>query len=162
MSYSYEYCINAVQNPKRSKWTERDWSKAKEFGDDASLLFDLVLKGLREYELTSEDGSKSIKMRILFDPDADFDYYTSASSVHDGTIMSIHANVMDCVLKVVQLQTRNAYMPPPDFGDEVTFTVGNFVILNEYDGDFVSKDKPWMRERTTVLLPLKMEIKHSS
>lgn len=66
MSYSYEYCINAAQDPKRSRWTERDWSKAIEFGDDASLLFDLVLKGLREYELTSEDGSKSIKMRILF------------------------------------------------------------------------------------------------
>lgn len=162
MSYSCEYCINAAQNPKRSKWSERDWSKAIEFGDDASLLFDLVLNGLREYELTSEDGSKSIKIRILFDSDADFDYYTSSSSIHDGTIAFIYDNVMKCVLKVVQLQTRNACIPSPDFGDEVTFTVGNFVILNEYDGDFVPKDRPWLRERTTVLLPLKMEIKHSS
>ena len=38
----------------------------------------------------------------------------------------------------------------------VEYIVGNFVVLIEYDGDFVPADKPWMRERTTVLLPIKM------
>lgn len=60
--------------------------------------------------------------------------------------------------KVMALGTYNKEMGIPQSGSEVNITIGNFVFLIEY-GKFETEDGAWLNERTTVLLPLKMEYK---
>ena len=96
---------------------------------------------------------------MVIDPDADFEYFTSSSSIHDGTLLFIKECADNCVCKIVSGQTYNKKIGPPKDGDTVHYTVGNLVVLSEYDMDetkFATKDKRWLHERTTVLLPIKM------
>lgn len=62
-----------------------------------------------------------------------------------------------CVLNVCLARTYNKKVGAPNNGDDIEYIVGNFVVLTEYDGYFVPSDKSYLRERTTVLLPLKMD-----
>lgn len=38
------------------------------------------------------------------------------------------------------------------------YTVGNILLNNEYNDSFATKEKPWFRQRTTVIIPIKFEV----
>lgn len=38
---------------------------------------------------------------------------------------------------------------------DVSFEVGNFVFAEEYGEQFATEEKPWMKCRFTVMLPIK-------
>lgn len=159
MSKSLEFCMAIASDPQRSGYAGRDWSKSIEM--DSVGFFDRFLNGERNLTMTGTDECDDIHVDIslLFDKDANFDYFTSCSYTHDGTLLFITEMMSKLVEKVCCAITYNKTLRAPKSGDTVEYTVGNFVILNEYGEQFAPEDKPWMRERTTVLLPLKMEIK---
>ena len=158
MSKSLDFCRARASNPSLSFYADRDWNKAIE-DMETEAIFDEFLHGARNFHLEGRvDGDIEISfdVSISFDSNADFDYFTSDSCVHDGTLLFVR-DVMDrCVRKVCNAKTYNKSIGEPESGDSIQFIVGNFVVLNEYDGDFVPVNKPWLRERTTVLLPIKM------
>ena len=88
----------------------------------------------------------------------DFEYFTSHSSVHDGTLMFVMESMTEVLGRVMSCRTCRKGMEPPKWGDIIHYTIGNLVVLDEFDGDWVPKDKPWCTERTTVLLPIKVEV----
>ena len=53
-------------------------------------------------------------------------------------------------------------MQPPHNSDTIEYTIGNFIILNEYNNKSFSNDNPHLCSRTTVLLPLKYKIKEKN
>ena len=159
MSKSLEYC-SAASDKSRSSYADRDWTKAIE--SESEPIFDLLLEGRRELTVdlgrAYTNGDRSlIRVDIVFDPSADFQYFTSESCRHDGTLLFIDDLFIKCALKVCCLQTWYSKLDAPKNGDHIKFVVGNFVMLNEYGQELAPKDKPWMQQRTTVLLPLKME-----
>lgn len=158
MSKSFAFCKAAAQNTDRSSYADRSWDNATEVYE-TEAIFDEYLHGARHFSLKGKvDGETEIcfNVSISFDDNADFDYFTSESCVHDGTLYFIREAMDRCVRRVCLAQTYNKNTGAPEHGDNIRYVVGNFIILTEYDGDFVPADKPWMRERTTVLLPLKM------
>lgn len=158
MSKSLEFCKVVAANKSRSSYSDRDWDRAVE-EVETEAIFDEFLHGARNFRLegkTDGENEISFNVSISFDDDADFDYFTSDSCIHDGTLLFIRDTMNRCVRKVCLAQTYNRSIGEPKSDDSIKFIVGNFVILNEYDGDFVPVDKPWLGERTTVLLPLKM------
>lgn len=158
MSKSLYFCKAAAQDPSRSSYADRPWDEAVELVD-TEKIFDEVLHKSRKFHVKgkSAGGTKlSFDVNFLFDCDADFDYFTSESVVHDGTLIFINEAIERCVDRVCLSQTYNRTIGKPKNGDSIKYVIGNFVVLTEYDGDFVPTDKPWMRERTTVLLPIKM------
>lgn len=159
MSKSLEFCRTVASDVSRSSFADRDWSKAVE--TEAESIFDEFLYGVRRFSVDgANDMGDEIKLnvKLSFENDADFEYFTSSSCIHDGTLLFIKEMIDECVRKVCGVRTYNKNIGEPKSGATVRYIVGNFVVLNEYDGDFVSHEKPWIRERTTVLLPLKMEI----
>ena len=80
---------------------------------------------------------------------------TCSSLIHDGTLLFVSNAISDCIKNVVRAQTYDSRKGPHK--SHVKYTLGNLVVLNEYNKDFASPDKPWMIERTTVLLPIKYE-----
>lgn len=158
MSKSLDFCKATAQNAYRSSYADRSWDNAVEYYE-TEAIFDEYLRGARNLFFEGKvDGETEIcfDVSISFDGNADFDYFTSESCVHDGTLYFIIKTMDRCVQKVCLAQTYNKNTGAPEPGDSIHYIVGNFVVLTEYDGDFVPADKPWMRERTTVLLPLKM------
>lgn len=156
MSNSLEFCKRIAQDPARSTYSDREWSNAIE-KLDTKLLFDEILNGDYKYRCTSyvDHDRLEFDIEIELNADADFDYFTSDTIIHDGSLC--FAPQLVCVQNVVRGWTYNKNIGEPERGDRIKYTVGNFVFLNEYDGDWVPADKPWMRERVTVLLPLKYE-----
>lgn len=158
MSKSFDFCKATAQNAYRSSYADRSWDNAIEVYE-TEAIFDKYLHGARNifFEGKVDDETEiCFDVSISFDGNADFDYFTSESCIHDGTLYFIIKTMDECVRKVCLAQTYNKHTGAPESGDSIQYIVGNFVILTEYDGDFVPADKPWMRERTTVLLPLKM------
>jgi hypothetical protein len=160
MNKSLEFCKERLPH---SSYSDRRFDELVEF--DPTEVFDSVLQGARNWIIGGKDNQSNdvkINFELNIDPDADFEYFTSVSSIHDGTMLFIYENMEQCARKVVMGQTYNINKRPPQNGDTVCYTVGDFVIGNEFDKDrskFSTKEKPWMQERTTVMLPVKYSIK---
>ena len=165
MSNSLEFCKKRASNPDVSDYSNRDWNNisgtSKIFENDVTQLLDMSFEGLREYKLTGHLKGKEISynIKLTIDPDGDFDYFTSDSFLSNGTLLFLLESMNKLLEKVLSLNSINKQLGEPPSGCTVNLTIGNFVILNEYDGDWVSKlpeNKKFMRERTTVLLPVRM------
>lgn len=161
MSKSLEFCKARAKNKEISSFFDRDWDNAREM--ESLALFERILEGKRKYKIAGEeDGeAREFTISLVFDPDADFDYFTSSCSVHDGTLMFMFDNMEKCAKRVIIAETYYTKKGKPQAGDTIQYTIGNFVVLNEFDanGDlFYLKEKPYLMERTTVLLPLRYDL----
>lgn len=160
MSNSLIFCKSVASDPSRSNFLDRDFRHADEFGDTRNMLKNL-LGDKRGITISGKDESgKSIlfDVTIDFDPNAKFDYCTSEAVVHDGTYIFMLQAIEGCLMKVITGSTYYSKCDPPTPGSSVHYTIGNAVVLNEYDTKFATKEKPWMQERTTVMLPIKYEV----
>lgn len=163
MSKSLEFCKRIVSDKFRSSFADMNWTDAIEI--DSEKFFTNVLKNRRSWLIRKEleDGQNiDITINLTINPEEKFDYFTSASSVHDGTLLFELELINDCIYNVILGKTYNKNIGEPKSNDTVHYTVGNLVVLNEYDMDhnkFCSKDKPFLCERTTVLLPIRMNLK---
>ena len=158
MSKSLEFCQTTARDPSRSTFADRNWENAREI-TETEAIFDQLLGGARNLTLRKDGGEKigeSFNINIEFDPDADFDYFTSDVVTHDGTLLFYLSAMHNCIQNVFTGSTYNKNIGKTEWGDNITYVVGNFVILSEIDSSFAPVDRPNIRERTTVLLPLKM------
>lgn len=156
MSQSLDFCKWVAK--ERSHYGDRDFSKAYE--QDAQSVFEQYTHGMTKYQLsgTKDDGtSVAIIVELDFNPNADFEYCTSASSCHDGSLLFLAQNLEECSMNVIQMRTYNKNVGEPQNGDHIKYTIGNFVVVVERDTErFRTDEKPWLTERTTVMLPLVM------
>lgn len=171
MSKGFDWCVARAKDPSASGLTDRDWAKAYEFVSE--LVFSSVSKELTSasdidfsigedfYTVSLTDvfgNNRTIKIHTDFQPDGDFDYFTCDGCVCDGTLAFMHERIENIAAKVLTLGTADKRYVGKDF-TEVWWTVGNFVCLEECSYEFAPEDKPWMKDRITVLLPLRMEVK---
>lgn len=155
MSNSLTFCKSIAADESRSTFSDRDWGCAKELTDTESL-FDKYLHGARQLCCKGDvNGEKiSLNVSLTFDDNSDFEYFTSESFIHDGTLLFIVNSIERCIQKVCSVQTYDKRIGKPEDGDCIKYTIGNFVILNE---NKIGLSKlPWMNTKTTVTLPLKM------
>lgn len=163
MSKSLKFCKRIASDKFRSSFADRNWTDAIEI--DSEKFFTNVLKNRRSWLIRKEleDGQNiDITINLTINPEEKFDYFTSASCVHDGALLFELELINDCIYNVILGKTYNKNIGEPKSNDTVHYTVGNLVVLNEYDMDhnkFCSKDKPFLCERTTVLLPIRMNLK---
>lgn len=156
MSKSLDFCIQAALDPTRSSYSDRDWSKAIEL-KSTRIMIDEMLEGIRKYVLEyDDDGSKGvINIELVLNADADFQYFTSESFVSDGSLAFITDASEKLISRVLGGRSYYADLKKPEYGDTIEFTIGNLVLLTEH-GDFGTEEKPWLRERNTILLPVAM------
>ena len=160
MSNSLIFCKSVASDPSRSNFLDRDFRHADEFGDTRNMLKNFIGNNRGIVISGKDENGKSILFDITidFNPDAKFDYCTSEAIVHDGTYIFMLQAIKECLMKVITGGTYYSKYDPPASGSSVHYTIGNAVVLNEYDTKFATKEKPWMQERTTVMLPIKYEI----
>ena len=61
---------------------------------------------------------------------------------------------------MINLKTCNGNKTiPKDLnGYSIIYTVGDFVLAEELSDEFATKDKPWMKSRFTVMLPIRFNV----
>ena len=156
MSKSLDFCIQAALDPTRSSYSDRDWSKAIEL-QSTRIMIDEMLEGIRKYVLEyDDDGSKGvINIELVLNADADFQYFTSERFLSDGSLAFITDASEKLISRVLGGRSYYADLKEPEYGDTIEFTIGNLILLTEH-GDFGTEEKPWLRERNTILLPVAM------
>ena len=156
MSKSLDFCIQAALDPTRSSYSDRDWGKAIEL-QSTRIMIDEMLEGIRKYVLEyDDDGSKGvINIELVLNADADFQYFTSESFLSDGSLAFITDASEKLISRVLGGRSYYADLKEPEYGDTIEFTIGNLILLTEH-GDFGTEEKPWLRERNTILLPVAM------
>ena len=171
MSKGFDWCIARASDPAVSGLADRDWGKAVEV--DSERFFDCVEKRFITDVDVKRDGGvihvvrdvfgivgKEWAVHLRFDPDADFSYFTYEDSVNDGTFLFANELFDRNAFKVITVSTyEKALEDALRVGRDVYWTIGNFVYLTEYGDEFAPSDKPWMKTRMTVLLPLRMDVK---
>lgn len=140
--------------------SDYDWSKAIKI--NTQEMIDNILKGLIKYQLDGVDNNEehfAWNVELEYNPNAEFDYCTMSSNVHDGTMLFVKDTVDECFCKVVKCETYDSRKNAPTNNCTVHYTVGDMFVINEYGEKFATKDKPWLMSRTSVFLPIKYEYK---
>lgn len=103
--------------------------------------------------------SRDIICHFMYDPhNTTWDYFVTYSFTSDGTLLFIVEGIQDILNQVVWIQTTSQkyqHLNPYKIA-EYNVTIGDFVIGTEY-GDFGTSEKPWLHEKTTIMLPIKQE-----
>lgn len=129
-----------------------EYSGGKELKELTNGIPDIFIEG-------TIDGAKAkIKIHVDYDPTENFEYFTYSSIRHDGTLIFVKEAIDNCMSKVLLCGTYDINKRAPFDGCTIKYTIGDFVVLNEYGKQFSTKEKPWMQQRTTVFLPIKYEI----
>lgn len=159
MSKSFEWAIKRAKDPKVSHICDRNWDEAEEV--DVEKFLPSLEKPYWYIEGELPNGKqKKYKVSIDIQKDYDdFEYYTCKASKHDGTLLFIQELIDKVLYSVLTMGTlpKNK-IDKIEEADAVKYTIGNLVVLDEFDGDWVPEDKPWMESRTTVLLPISVEL----
>lgn len=97
---------------------------------------------------------------IKRDPNADFEYFTMQRCNCDGTFVFFQNLMGECIDKMIHLKTCNVNkeIPKDLTGYAIIYTVGDFVLAEEFGDEFATKEKPWMRSRFTAMLPIKFDV----
>lgn len=150
MSYSYDFCINRVSDSNCSDYSNLDWTKAEEYNYE-SLYINRIPDGRYNYD------DDDIIFNVKYNPNGDFQYFTSFQFVHDGTLLFISYGVQNLINRIYSAATYNKLIGEPQKNKIASYIYGNPVILNEY-GAFGAENKPWLLERTTILIPIEYHL----
>lgn len=149
-------CYGGMENNKYESMIElsfADGCKMCEFDFDKSHSFVMNTE--------HSDGTiKNFHMTITHDVNANFGYFTMERCSSDGTYLHYYELIRNVLLKLLKLTTCDTRVEIPSdlSGHEIKYTVGNFVLAGEYGDEFATKEKPWMKSRFSVMLPIKFEV----
>lgn len=145
---------NGMENNKYESMIEQDIRElfnVVDYTKDGTILADVpYLKGDKTY----------FNVIIKRDPDSDFEYFTMQRCNCDGTFVFFQNLMGECIDKMIHLKTCNINkeIPKDLTGYSIVYTVGDFVLAEEFGDKFATKEKPWMQSRFTAMLPIKFDV----
>lgn len=145
---------NGMENNKYESMIEQDIRElftVVNYTKNGTILADVpYLKGDKPY----------FNVIIKHDPDADFEYFTMQRCNCDGTFVFFQDLMGECIDKMIHLKTCNVNkeIPKDLTGYSIVYTVGDFVLAEEFGDEFATKEKPWMKSRFTAMLPIKFNV----
>lgn len=137
MNNSIEFVINQI-NKQNSSYKDRDFTQAH---------------CCKLHELWFEPHSDKVK--IVYSPDDEYQYFIGRSDISDGTSLFFHNLVTDVVSG---LKDGTSYYLPDGYRNyNKTYYIGDLIVLEEVDDRFAPPEKPWLKQRTTMCLPVRVE-----
>lgn len=136
----------------------------EEFKDMHIIPFKSCFSEDGAYMVLASKKDGDILADLSYSPNAKFNYFITESCICDGTLAFMYELIDGILQKIKRLQT--CYTPAFNEIKQEEFNNGNYVIHYEV-GDFVInahiveppyKDKLWMCDRFTVMLPVKFTI----
>ena len=155
MGKSLEYIKQRVLEQQNTN-LDITFDDAVELSPKQFLKFDENNQLLLRLQNDNADSKLDVGVNITYDPNANFKYFTTSSSRHDGTILFEFENIKACLNKILSLQTCDINVGMPKNANDCNYfyTIGDIVVVNEYGNQFATDEKPWMQQRTTVMIPI--------
>ena len=127
--------------------------------DTAGLVENLFerISAYKQYTVTGLDSmGNDLERHVTLDyqKDADWEYCTSLTSIHEGTMLFVQETVAKCLQRFLSGDTYNVNKRPPDGKCNVKYTIGDTIVINEYDLEHKKFAKDFRTMRTTVMIPL--------
>lgn len=116
---------------------------------------------VRSYKVKYDDEDKEyFTLTIDYNENTDFGYFTMERCCCDGTFVFYQELIKRVLLKLLNFNTCDKGVDIPDnlYGHEVKYILGNFVLTHEYGNEFSTEEKPWIKSRLSVMLPIKFEV----
>ena len=119
---------------------------------------------MRTY-IACENSDDKIEIgKLIYNPDAEFDYFSMERCRSDGTLLFAIEQQTELISKIILLKTVFAPKAPDITSVEqlkdyrFKYTIGDFVFIDEYSKDFGTEEKPWLMSRFTTLLPIRFDV----
>lgn len=114
----------------------------------------------RTFEVSIKNIKSLFTVNIKYNPNADFEYFTMQRCICDGTFVFFQDLMAECLNKMIHLKTCNVNkeIPKDLTGYSIVYTVGDYVLAEEFGKEFSTEDKPWMQCRFTAMLPIKFDV----
>ena len=118
----------------------------------------------RHVEYDADDKKIHFCVDIKYDPDYDFEDFITQRCISDGTYFFFLELSANCLNKIMTLKVLNNNQVPHDVsavwlnGKNLIYTIGNFVWAEEIGQEFSTNEKPWMMDRMSAILPIKLDI----
>lgn len=126
-------------------------------------LKEIVLEDLVISMTATVDESKgTFPVRYKYNPKAEYNKLQSSIMRHDGTLLfEIEgiANLFQKIFKGFPKYEGEDILRENPKGKELLVEYGDFVIINKFDEG--AKEKPWMRQRTFMYLPMRYSVVES-
>lgn len=100
------------------------------------------------------DNNETVNVIFQYNPYADFEYFTSSQIIYDDSLAFQPQVIENCLNNMFGLHTYDIRKQAPSNGSTIVYTFGDIVLINEYNEQFASADKPYCRARATACLPL--------
>lgn len=151
---------NGMENNKYNKLTEEQTPfEILEESLKLAITGSILCSQTFEYNILNKG---TFKVKIIYNPNAEYDYFTMQRCLSDGTYAHLYELMEICVENIINLKTyfNNVTFPKDLSWHTLIYTIGNFVLTSETDKEkFKTEDKPWLDCRFTAMLPIKFEIK---
>ena len=151
---------NGMENNKYNKLTEEQTPfEILEESLKLAITGSILCSQTFEYNILNKG---TFKVKIIYNPNAEYDYFTMQCCLSDGTYAHLYELMEICVENIINLKTyfKNVTLPKGLSGHTLIYTIGNFVLTSETDKEkFKTEDKPWLDCRFTAMLTIKFEIK---
>ena len=154
MNKSLEYIKNRIKTGYVNNMTE------EEFSNMQVVKFTDVCAKFNHHNILENKETGEVYIDMKYDPDAKFDYFTLETCYCDGTFMFMGELIDKIINKICSLQTY--YSPAIEEEIDLSkyhvhYIVGDFVA-NTYYIESPDLEKPWMKDKFTVMLPIKFEV----
>lgn len=158
MNKSLEYIKKRISSPG-TRFSDRNMSNAYVIPLKQFMKFDESNLKVCKYIFQENSHEFAFLANFIYGSNADYEYFTSKVCIHDGTLLFVNETIRNCIDNILYVKTYNITkgFPKELNGAEFTYTIGDIVVVNEYDeydSKFAPPEKPWLQERTTVMIPL--------
>lgn len=166
MGKSLEFVKQRIATGECNGMENNEWKRLNEVPFMDIYNFDIkekrILPYACEYGYKIDNKDKIFTITLNYDPETEFQYFSTNQCVCDGTLMFEIYNMIDIIAKIFKFETYYSPSLPDDFEKypwryDLVYTVGDFVDGMEINDKFAPEDKPWMTCRFTAMLPIKME-----
>lgn len=128
-----------------------DWDNAKVIPNDKYANEKLCNPNGIDIALPN---GEQLHVIFKYDPNAEFEYFTHARYLHDGTLAFMLNTIETCMNNIFLLKTYDVRKCPPAPNGTIIYTFGDAVMINEIAENIAPPDKKWAQVCTTVCVPL--------
>lgn len=162
MSKSIEFIKQRIQSGECQGMENNKYESMTELSfTDGCKMCGFDFDSSRSFKMQSDsiDGDY-FTLTVDYNENTDFSYFTMDRCCCDGTLVFYQELIKNILLKLLNIDTCDKRVEIPDnlYRHEVKYTVGNFVVTHEYGSEFATEEKPWMKSRFAVMLPIKFEV----
>lgn len=163
MNKSIEYIKNTILNrPETINIPKDGWNKAivinpmKKYKE----LEPKITINNNKFEIRLECNEGQFINSIEYNPNVEFNYFTSEISTHDGTLIFTLNNIQKILIKILKRETYYTKIPQDvidnPFNYNYKYTIGDLLIHNDYGTKNINGNK-WPGVTETMVLPIKFE-----